>query len=244
VRFKLTATDRPRDSTAPKIRLNVGGTPRDGGDDEESFKRYVAGISQQIAARSNRPLVEVGLSPAPVPKVERDERKPYRPLAWMPVVLAAAVAAGGLYLFSSDGTAPRAARTAMAWAPPPPTAAPPVDLESTRVPQSSAVERAAPPPPPAPAMEPVAATPPAAPAAAPASADEVREAQTRLRSLGLNPGPVDGVAGPATVAAVRRYQQTKSQEPSGIIDRDLLARLRQEPDRTARAPKTAARPTR
>lgn len=56
-----------------------------------------------------------------------------------------------------------------------------------------------------------------------------------LRSLGFNPGPVDGNAGRKTTGAVMRYQQDRNQPQTGEVDRDLLHELRQES-----APKVAA----
>jgi peptidoglycan hydrolase-like protein with peptidoglycan-binding domain len=59
--------------------------------------------------------------------------------------------------------------------------------------------------------------------------NEILDLQTRLKALGLNPGPVDGVAGPQTAAAVRRYEESRGWLPTGFVDRDLLIRLQQEP---------------
>jgi|GEM_PF-5852837 len=59
--------------------------------------------------------------------------------------------------------------------------------------------------------------------------NEILDLQTRLKALGLNPGPLDGVAGPHTAAAVRRYEESRGWLPTGFVDRDLLIRLRHEP---------------
>ncbi len=73
------------------------------------------------------------------------------------------------------------------------------------------------------------------PVAAPASneppllRDEVREVQAMLRSFGFNPGPVDGIPGRMTDAAVMRYQEARAQPQIGKVDRDLLEQLRQDP---------------
>jgi peptidoglycan hydrolase-like protein with peptidoglycan-binding domain len=65
--------------------------------------------------------------------------------------------------------------------------------------------------------------------------NEILELQTRLKAFGLNPGPLDGVAGPQTAAAVRRYEESRGRSPTGFVDRDLLIRLQQEPpSRTTR----------
>jgi putative peptidoglycan binding protein len=59
--------------------------------------------------------------------------------------------------------------------------------------------------------------------------DEVREIQAKLEALGYDPGPVDGIFGAQTVAAVKRYEIATGREPTGAIDQRLLERLRQEP---------------
>ena len=93
-----------------------------------------------------------------------------------------------------------------------------------------------------------AAVPPA-PNAAPLARDEVKEVQSRLRSLGFNPGPIDGDAGAMTAGAVMHYQQARGRPRTGVIDRDLLAQLREDPTpepapRAARAdPPPRATPT-
>jgi peptidoglycan hydrolase-like protein with peptidoglycan-binding domain len=58
--------------------------------------------------------------------------------------------------------------------------------------------------------------------------DEVREVQTRLLGSGFNPGPIDGAAGRMTTAAAMRYQQERSLEQTGKVDRSLLEQLRQD----------------
>jgi hypothetical protein len=95
-----------------------------------------------------------------------------------------------------------------------------------------------PPPPPAPAI--TDAAPPVAPdAPAPAmersglaelDAAEIWELQARLEFLGMRPGSLDGVPGPETAAAIRRYEQSRRQANTGKLDRKLLERLRQEPN--------------
>jgi hypothetical protein len=81
------------------------------------------------------------------------------------------------------------------------------------------------------AAEPVPAEPAAAvpiPDVRELNADEVRELQTLLDVLGLRPGRPDGIPGPLTAGAVRRYQESKGQLKSGGITRDVLGQLRQE----------------
>jgi hypothetical protein len=72
------------------------------------------------------------------------------------------------------------------------------------------------------------APPPSAPSPPLSSSNDIREVQGRLASLGFDPGPVDGAAGPKTAAAVTRYQQAHGLQPTGIADRDTLDELRRE----------------
>jgi peptidoglycan hydrolase-like protein with peptidoglycan-binding domain len=51
----------------------------------------------------------------------------------------------------------------------------------------------------------------------PAGSQRVRAAQRKLRSLELRPGPLDGVYGPRTQAAVGRFQRTAGQAPDGVL---------------------------
>lgn len=46
----------------------------------------------------------------------------------------------------------------------------------------------------------------------------VRGLQSRLRAAGLRPGPVDGLYGPRTAAAVRRLQARSKLEVDGVVD--------------------------
>jgi Putative peptidoglycan binding domain len=60
------------------------------------------------------------------------------------------------------------------------------------------------------------------------SPPEILEVQTRLESLGMKPGPLDGVFGPLLATAIRRYEETKGRPQIGNVDREVLERLRQE----------------
>ncbi len=64
--------------------------------------------------------------------------------------------------------------------------------------------------------------------AEPLTQREVFEIQLRLQEEQLDPGPVDGVAGPRTVTAIRRYQARKGLARTGQLDRELLESLRNE----------------
>lgn len=62
----------------------------------------------------------------------------------------------------------------------------------------------------------------------PLDARGISELQTRLGRLGFSPGPVDGVAGPTTAAAIKRYQQSRGRPLTTTVDDDLLDQLRKE----------------
>ena len=62
----------------------------------------------------------------------------------------------------------------------------------------------------------------------PLSADEVREAQAWLNAFGFYSGPLDGLAGPQTMAAVRRYRIARKMEEMGGLDRSVLKQVRQQ----------------
>jgi hypothetical protein len=62
------------------------------------------------------------------------------------------------------------------------------------------------------------------------SYSEVLELQTLLQSLGMRPGFLDGIPGPRTAAAIKRYEESRGQPQTGNLDRELLKRLRQAPN--------------
>ena len=65
--------------------------------------------------------------------------------------------------------------------------------------------------------------------------DSVAGAQQRLNNMGYEAGPVDGEAGPRTLAAVRRFQADRELEETGELDEataDALRRLHDEEDAT------------
>jgi len=53
----------------------------------------------------------------------------------------------------------------------------------------------------------------------------VRTAQQALRDQGYNPGPIDGVMGPRTSAAVRDYQTKEGLTASGQLDDATMDKL-------------------
>jgi len=53
----------------------------------------------------------------------------------------------------------------------------------------------------------------------------VADAQQRLKQLGYNPGPVDGIPGPRTEAAIRQFQRQTGLAPTGQISESLVVRM-------------------
>jgi hypothetical protein len=88
---------------------------------------------------------------------------------------------------------------------------------------------------PAPMPQPTSAPAAPAPAAAvatvepsrPLSKEEIKELQGKLGAVGFTAGPIDGVVGPQTQAALRRYAQSRSLAKPDATQETLL-RLRSE----------------
>ena len=53
----------------------------------------------------------------------------------------------------------------------------------------------------------------------------VMSVQRRLNDLGYHAGPVDGVAGPRTRAAISAYQDHEGMTPTGMLSHDLVDQL-------------------
>lgn len=53
----------------------------------------------------------------------------------------------------------------------------------------------------------------------------VSGAQGRLSNLGYDPGKIDGIVGPKTTAAVKRFQKDQKMDPTGALDSATLAAL-------------------
>ena len=54
----------------------------------------------------------------------------------------------------------------------------------------------------------------------------IADVQGMLADLGYEPGPIDGICGDRTVAAIRAYQVAAGVSVDGMITEDLIARLR------------------
>jgi hypothetical protein len=68
----------------------------------------------------------------------------------------------------------------------------------------------------------------------PLSSDEVREAQAWLKAFGFYSGPVDGLPGPQTTAAVKRYRTARQMEETDALDRSILQQVRQQVGHSSR----------
>src|SRR5207244_3012408 len=75
-------------------------------------------------------------------------------------------------------------------------------------------------------LAPAASPPPEVPAA-PLTKDEIKEMQGKLGAVGFTPGPIDGVVGPQTQAALRRYADARGLANPDAM-RELLSRLKAE----------------
>jgi hypothetical protein len=88
--------------------------------------------------------------------------------------------------------------------------------------------KSAPPPAPAPPpVAPAAVTVAVVPPSRPLSKDEIKELQGKLSAVGFTAGPIDGVVGPQTQAALRRYAQARSLAKPDATQETLL-KLRSE----------------
>lgn len=141
-------------------------------------------------------------------------------IAWGVVMLAQPFDDSSPQVASAKRTVP--VEVAAVAAPPPPA---PVDAAVVAPPIQLASIGPVPVPVAAPVATPaVVETPPPS-----LNRDEIRELQTKLRGFGFNPGPVDGAAGPMTLAAATRYREDRGLGQGEVIDRDLLEDLRADP---------------
>jgi len=60
---------------------------------------------------------------------------------------------------------------------------------------------------------------------------DVRAAQEKLRDKGYDPGPIDGIWGPRTAAAVREYQRKEKMTVTNRLDTETLGKLEVAPKR-------------
>jgi hypothetical protein len=60
------------------------------------------------------------------------------------------------------------------------------------------------------------------------SPSEVRDVQTRLKSKGFDPGPIDGVLGKRTLSALNAYRQSLHLSPAPVVSREAASVLLDE----------------
>lgn len=104
-------------------------------------------------------------------------------------------------------------------------------------PPRAEVAEAKPPPAPAATGTPASPPPPAVTVAVaapsrPLSREEIKELQGKLAAAGFTAGPIDGVVGPQTQAALRRYAQSRSLAMPPEPTQETLLRLRSETQTT------------
>jgi len=87
-----------------------------------------------------------------------------------------------------------------------------------------------------------ASTPVCTPAAPPASSVAIEETavlisevQTLLNKKGYDSGPTDGVAGPKTRAAIRKFEKANDLAVDGLVDDALYAALKQSDEKAVLA---------
>lgn len=191
---------------------------------DEDFTRSMAELKRFLAQRA----------PASPPAFEFDAEAPgsrevapgrNRFGALLLYVAIAAATAAGLYAYGRVSLSPHRVEVAA-----PPVAVPP-PAENPPSPSSAAVMDAVPAPPAVESAPPPPSTEPPPVPAGPLGPGEIAELQVRLRNLGFPPGAIDGVAGPLTVNALKRYQRARGRAPTGDLTTDTLADLRREPAR-------------
>ena len=60
------------------------------------------------------------------------------------------------------------------------------------------------------------------------SRDQVWEVQAWLKAFNLDPGPIDGIAGPRTFTAVKKFESAHQRPETGDVSYTLLGALRHE----------------
>src|SRR3989442_2080726 len=68
------------------------------------------------------------------------------------------------------------------------------------------------------------------------SSAEIRQAQLALKEKGHDPGPIDGIHGPRTSAALRAYQKAENIKVTGRLDADTKSHLMRQASSGATAP--------
>ncbi|MGD9783180.1 MAG: peptidoglycan-binding protein [Hyphomicrobiaceae bacterium] len=56
-------------------------------------------------------------------------------------------------------------------------------------------------------------------------ADAIRTVQRKLQQKAIDPGPIDGIVGERTIAAIKTFQERYGMKPTGTADNQLLFAL-------------------
>jgi putative peptidoglycan binding protein len=74
--------------------------------------------------------------------------------------------------------------------------------------------------------------------------DRVKAIQQALKDKGFDPGPIDGIQGPQTTAALKAYQQAEGLEATGRVDTRTMSKLSAaEPPATSSTPSGSSAPS-
>lgn len=221
---------------------------------DEPFRQSLADLSRQLAGRGPfqpPPELDPRVADRLPPEPSEPARQMRRHRAWL-AVLALAVGFGIAAIIRAIPGPPAdsapAQRPVATVAPPPATPAPATPAPAPTAaelpsPQPTKLDPPAPPPPAAPTPaapvivavpEPAVAAPPP-PSLSPSKARlegyEIMEVQTRLKAIGLNPGPLDGIVGGQTAGAIKDYEASRGKPRTGRADGALLQQLREETGR-------------
>ena len=199
-------------------------------DTDEPFRQSLADLSRQLASRvpieppEFDPKVADELPPEPTEPARRPRR--HRPWLGVLALLVGFGLAGVIRaMIGAPAELPQSPRTMAAVVPALPEPVPPPNADALAPKRPVTVD-----PPPPPVAPIIIATPEVAvPPKGKLEGYEVMEIQSRLKAAGLNPGPLDGVAGGQTATAIKEYEAAKGKPTTGKPDRSLLLQLRQEP---------------
>jgi len=189
-------------------------------------------------SHSSHPSLPSSLPPAPLTGMPSARRNPMlqfpadartgRILLKIAVMAAFSIGgylAGRLTIFEDAPTSNANANARQAQAEPPAPEPPATLLWASKVSMIREASLASPPvsevTAPKPAGKPMADT-------RPLNSDEVLETQAWLKAFGFDPGPLDGVPGPKTTDAVKRYRTARRMEETGSLDRSVLQQVRQQ----------------
>jgi peptidoglycan hydrolase-like protein with peptidoglycan-binding domain len=70
----------------------------------------------------------------------------------------------------------------------------------------------------------------------------VRDVQQALKDKGFDPGPIDGVQGPQTTAALKAYQKAEGLEATGKVDPQTMTKLNMSEGATPGSSSTSSTP--